>query len=354
MSIITRAWDKLKNNDDSIESKESKSSLDDMDDMARTRFENIIAEETIHNLLSSDAKENIDIPVNENLNEVHGVTNLSHYKSKSLDIDLNSEVDENAMFVKTQVLSINPAKSFSNHIELDLSKLNEAGFITPDHAGTILSNTFRMIKRPLIKNVAGRGATVLDNANLIMVTSSLDGEGKSYSAINLAISLAMEKNKNVLLIDADVNKPSHHKVFGQKMENGLTDLLIGKVKDMSRILYKTNIPSLSLMFAGNHTTHATELLASDAMEDFVREISTRYPDRIVVFDSPPLLLTTESSAMAYHMGQIVLVVEAERTLKHTVKSSLELLSNEIVLLLLNKVRENYEVGYGYYGYGHQS
>lgn len=297
----------------------------------------------------------IDIPLNQELTENHGVINFPNKKTNDLDIDLSGGVDGNALLAESQVMSINPLKSFSNPVDLDLEKLDHEGFINPDNADTLLSNTFRMIKRPLLKNVLGKGATVVDNANLIMVSSSLSEEGKTFSAINLAISMAMEKDKHVLLIDADVNKPSHHQVFGLQMKSGLTDLLMGKVDDMSRILYKTNIPSLTLMFAGNHAAHATELLASEAMDIFVEELSSRYPDRIIIFDSPPLLLTTEASVLASHMGQVVVVVEAEKTLKQHVQKSVSLLSNEIVLLLLNKMRDKNEVAnYGYYGYGHQS
>lgn len=299
----------------------------------------------------------IDIPLDQELTETHGVINFSNKKYNDLDIDIDLAVgsDGNTMLSESQVMSINPFRPFSNPVDLNLKKLEKDGFINPDNADTLLSNTFRMIKRPLLKNVMGKGASVVDNANLIMVTSSLDGEGKSFSAINLAISIAMEKNKHVLLIDADVNKPSHHQIFDLQMKNGLTDLLIGKVGDMSRVLCRTNIPSLSLMFAGNHVAHATELLASESMDNFVEEISSRYPDRIIIFDSPPLLLTTEASVLASHMGQVVVVIEAEKTLKQIVQKSVSLLSNEIVLMLLNKVRDKNEVGnYGYYGYGHQS
>jgi receptor protein-tyrosine kinase len=187
-----------------------------------------------------------------------------------------------------------------------------------------------------------------------MVTSSLSAEGKSYSAINLAMSIAMEKNKRVLLIDADVNKPSHHKIFGVEMKFGLTDYLSGKIDDMSRVMCRTNIPSLSLMFAGSLTAHATELLASEVMDKFLDELANRYPDRIVVFDSPPLLQTTEASVLAQRMGQVILVVEAEKTYRHQVKRSVSLLQNDVVLILLNKMREKGEAGHsGYYGYGHQ-
>ena len=197
----------------------------------------------------------------------------------------------------------------------------------------------------------GKGATVIDNANMIMLTSSVSGEGKTFSAINLAMSIAMEKDKRVLLIDADVNKPSHHEIFGVETEYGLTDLLKGNVDDISKIIYKTNINSLSLMFAGSRTDYATELFASNAMESFVTDLSSRYEDRVIIFDSAPQLLTTEAGVLASHMGQVVVVVEAEETAKNLVNDSLDLLTNKIVLLLLNKVREKNDLGnYGYSDY----
>lgn len=296
----------------------------------------------------------IDIPLDQELSESHGVVNFQVSKSTEVDFDFSKLLNDNTVYPQSDVLAINPLKSFSQQVDLDLDSLMKKGFITPHTSNTLLGNTFRMIKRPLLNNVMGKGATVLDNANLIMLTSSLDGEGKSFSAINLAISMAMEKDKHVLLIDADVNKPSHHEIFGFEAEYGLTDLLLGRVQDMSKVLHRTNIPSLTLMTAGNRTSHATELLASEAMEKFVREISSFYKDRVIIFDSPPLLLPTEASVLASHMGQVVVVVQAEKTLRQDVKRSLSMLSNKIVLLLLNQAREKTQVGnYGYYKYDDQ-
>lgn len=306
-------------------------------------------------LIARPDGEEIDIPLHKNLTELHGVIKNPNEIPNDLDFDLTSNMGSKSLYPESQVLSINPFKTFSKQVDLDLDSLDKQGFINPDNIDTPLSSAFRMIKRPLLNNALGKGASVGKNANLIMVTSSLGGEGKTFSAINLAISIAMEKEKRVLLIDADVNKPSHHEVFGINMEYGLTDLLLGKTNDMSQVLCKANIPSLSLMFAGNYTALATELLASETMADFVKDISSRYPDRIIIFDSPPLLLTTESSVLASHMGQVVLVIEAEKTTRHDVSKSLSLLSNEIVLMLLNKMRQTKEAGnYGYYGYGHHS
>ncbi len=309
----------------------------------------------LRNLRESNGSLEVNIPVNQELLEDHGVVNFSKYKDAEIDFDFSNLSVDDTIFPESEILSINPLRSFSRQADIDLDLLARKGFVTPHTVNTLLGNTFRMIKRPLLNNVLGKGATVLDNANLIMVTSSLDGEGKSYSAINLAISMAMEKDKHVLLVDADVNKPSHHEIFGIESDYGLTDLLLGKVKDMSKVLHKTNIPSLTLMFAGNRTSHATELLASQAMEKFVREISSFYKDRVIIFDSPPLLLPTEASVLASHMGQVVVIVEAEKTHKRDVQKGLNMLSNKIVLLLLNKAREKTLVGnYGYYSYENQT
>lgn len=290
----------------------------------------------------------VDIPVNADLGEKQNQVNLL---DDELDFDFSNLSEDEGLHPESEVLSINPLRSFSHQIQLNLDILAHKGYITPNTVNTLLGNTFRMIKRPLLNNVLGRGATVVDSPNLIMITSSVDGEGKTFSAINLAISMAMEKDKKVLLIDGDINKPSHGEIFGFEAKYGLTDLLIGRVKDMSKVLYRTNIPSLTLMGAGNKTSHATELLASETMGRFAREISSFYQDRIIIFDSPPLLLPTEASVLASHMGQVVVVVHAEKTQKQQVKKSLDMLSNKIVLLLLNQAREKTLIGnYGYYKY----
>ena len=288
----------------------------------------------------------------------HEALDLSAIDVSNIDFDFSKLLNSTgAAAVVDEIQSINPLNVFSHQVELDLDKLNKEGFITPKYANTLLSNSYRMIKRPLINNINGKGATTVDNANLIMVTSSLPGEGKTFSAINLAISIAMEKDKRVLLVDSDINKPSHYKLFGIENRPGLTDFLLNEVNDMGDVLCRTNIPSLSIMSSGKLYEFSTELLASAAMETFIQEISSRYKDRVVIFDSPPLLQTTETSVLAAHMGQVVMVVEAENTQNHMVRKGIDMLSNEIVLLLLNKQRETIKeghYGYGYgYGYGQQ-
>ncbi len=237
--------------------------------------------------------------------------------------------------------------------KIDLEKLKESGMITPDGEKTQLSEEFRIIKRPLLTNAFNRGAAPIKNGNLVMVTSSFPGEGKSFSAINLAMSIAMERDHTVLLVDADVAKPSVPGFLGLESRKGLMDLLLDEDLKFSDVLIKTNVEKLNVLPAGRSHIHATELLASESMGRLLDEISKRYSDRIIIFDSPPLLATTESRVLASRMGQIVMVVEAAKTPQAAVKEALSQIDKcEVVGLLLNKgssVIGDDQFAYGTYG-----
>jgi protein-tyrosine kinase len=246
------------------------------------------------------------------------------------------------------------AKTVSKSVRLDLAALTEAGFVTPNAPRAAIADQYRVIKRPLIANATGKGASVVQHGNRIMVTSAMPGEGKSFTAINLAMSIAMELDYTVLLVDADVSRPSIMKTLGLPPGPGLLDLLTNKQMEMSDTLLRTNIDKLSLLPSGTPHPRATELLASDAMTDLIEEMGHRYPDRIIIFDSPPLLLTTESRVLATHMGQIVVVVQAEKTLQSQVRHALTTIEScPIKLMVLNQVHGGDQDAYGYgYGYGH--
>jgi len=237
-------------------------------------------------------------------------------------------------------------------VELDLMRMHESGLVTAAGGRTALVEDFRIIKRPLIKRAFGARKQGDNPGNLIMITSSLPGEGKTFCAINLAMSIAMELDHTVLLVDADVARPSVLRTLGLPAQRGLMDILLDDNVDMADVMLRTNVNTLSILPAGTSSPRATELLASHMMKNLVNEIANRYPDRIVIFDSPPLLLTSESHVLASNMGQIVLVVESERTTQHAVKESLrqlEGLSN--VNLIYNKSREfpgteTYDYHYG--------
>ena len=242
--------------------------------------------------------------------------------------------------------------AMSRTVHIDLAMLAAKGMVTPDQPRTAIAEEFRVIKRPLLRNATDTGPARITNANLIMVTSAMPGEGKTFSAINLAISMAMELDYTVLLVDADVSRPSVFRQLGLPPERGLMDVLAGDVTDLSDVLLRTNIEKLSILPAGMPHQRATELLASENMNRLLKQIASRYSDRIVVFDSPPLLVTTESRVLATHMGQVVLVVESERTTHSSVKQALATIEScPIKLMMLNKSRHSGPGAYYGYGYG---
>ena len=234
-----------------------------------------------------------------------------------------------------------PAQKFSTRrVELDLNRMRDLGMVTAAGGRTRLLEDFRVIKRPLLQRAFTERVAGEKPGNLIMVTSSLPGEGKTYCAINLAMSIAMELDHTVLLVDADVARPSVLRSLGLPAHRGLMDVLVDDKIDMADVMLRTNVDTLSILPAGTSTPRATELLASSAMSTLVDEIANRYPDRVVIFDSPPLLLTSESRVLASHMGQIVMVVEAQTTTQHAVKEALHQLEGyPNVNLIYNKTRE---------------
>ena len=248
------------------------------------------------------------------------------------------------------------APAHSQRVELDLDALAAANIVTPSAPRSLVADQFRVIKRPLISNAIGKGAATPAHANLIMVTSAVAGEGKSFTSVNLAISIAAELDHTVMLVDADVARPSLPRMLGVAGGPGLLDLLDGSA-DMADVLLKTNIDKLTLLRSGTPHARATEMLASEAMRRLLHDMSTRYPDRIIVFDSPPLLLTTEARALATNMGQIVVVVQAGKTLQANVQRALSTIEAcPLKMMVLNQTRadaqETSELGYGYgYGYG---
>jgi protein-tyrosine kinase len=241
----------------------------------------------------------------------------------------------------------------SRRVDIDLDRVAASGIVTPKAARTATADQFRIVKRPLIDNAMGKGASTLKHANLIMVTSALPGEGKSFTAINLAMSIAAELDNTVMLVDADVARPSLLNMLGLPPSPGLLDLIDGSA-EMSDVLLRTNVEKLSILPSGTPHAKATELLASEAMRQLLDDMAQRYPDRIIIFDSPPLLLTTEARELASHMGQIVVVVQAGRTLQSAVDEALAAIAQcPVRLMLLNQADASTQGGYGYdYGYGY--
>jgi len=244
-----------------------------------------------------------------------------------------------------------PGVSGTRRVEIDLAKLQERGFVAPFGERSRLADEFRAVKRPLLANVRGESAAPILRANCIMITSSIPGEGKTFTAINLALSLAMEVGSHVLLVDADVVRPMVLERLGLDPDKGLLDKLNQPELPLSDLILRTNIENLSVLPAGEPSPRATELLGSEAMRRLIEELLTPQSDRIVIFDAPPLLAAPETRVLASHVGQIVVVVEAQKTRWRTLTEALALLEGcPVVMTMLNKATAGGGSSYGY-GYG---
>jgi len=237
-------------------------------------------------------------------------------------------------------------------IAVDTVALREAGLIPPADEERRLSYQYRKIKRPLIANAIGRGASRMPMGYVIMLASALPGEGKSFTAVNLALSISKEKDLSVLLVDGDVAKPQLTRVLGLDGERGLLDVLRDPRLDVESVIRPTDVPKLSFLPAGVSSTDATELLASKRMEEVAILLGRRDGNRIVLFDTPPLVPTTESPVLAQVAGQIVVVVRAESTPQPVLLDALSLLEeHSSVSLILNQSLHMATSAYYYYGYG---
>lgn len=242
-----------------------------------------------------------------------------------------------------------------NHVPV-LDRLRSANMLVP---GGQLEDKFfdeyRRIKRPLLSNAFGKTAQLVDKGNLILVTSSIPGEGKSYSSANLALSIAQELDHTVLLVDCDVARHGSSCLFGIAEKPGLMELLESESLDAGAVILRTDIPKLCLISAGKQHALVTELLASQRMAEVVSELGTRYHDRIIIFDGPPLLSTPQSQVMTGLVGQIVFVIEVGNTPQAVVQEALSLIPKDHAAgLLLNKnqgilSKSGYHGTYGYYG-----
>lgn len=240
-----------------------------------------------------------------------------------------------------------------NTVTLDLRRLEQLNFVSLSSERRLINEEYRVIKRKLINNAFGALGETLKHGNLILVSSSRPGEGKTFSAINLALSIALEQDKTVLLVDSDVLRPNVSKTLNIHHDIGLTDYLLSSDIKVSDIILSTNVDRLKIITAGRPHHLSTELLASERMLMLVNEFASRYPDRIVIFDAPPLLGVNETAVMASMCGQAVVVVEENSTKLSEIEQAVALLPKDLAVgFLINKAHRNQGKGYGYgYYYG---
>jgi len=225
---------------------------------------------------------------------------------------------------------------------IDRQRLRDAGMLLPGGPITSLAEEFRMVKRQLLLTAravaAGDDAKAADRARMILVCSAQPDEGKTFCAINLALSMAAEKDMEILLVDADFAKPDVLARLGLPAGPGLLDALSGAVANVEACILETDVPQLTVLPAGTRTNSDTELLASDRARAILDGLAAANPRRIVIFDSPPALAASPASVLALHVGQVMLVVRADSTSESDLREAVQLLDGcEHIQLVLNSV-----------------
>lgn len=224
-------------------------------------------------------------------------------------------------------------------VTLDLQRLRVKHVINPKGPRTQTAEEFRRIKRPLLWKALGQRDNSIKNGNVIMVTSAKPREGKTLTSVNLALSIAVESDVTVLLVDADATNPSIPSLLDVELGRGLLDVIADNDLELSDVLVRTNLPNFRILPAGNPHPLSTELLASDKMVCLIQKMATRYRDRIIILDGPPILTSSEAGVLAEHVGQIVFVIAAEETSKAVVDAALDAIGHcEHIGLVLNKTR----------------
>jgi exopolysaccharide/PEP-CTERM locus tyrosine autokinase len=221
---------------------------------------------------------------------------------------------------------------------VDIDVLAAQGLIVPGGPVTSLAEEFRMVKRQLLLTARAVAGADADRSRMILVCSANPNEGKTFCAINLALSMAAEKDVEILLVDADFGKPDVLDRLGIAPGLGLLDALTGAIAHVEDCIVDTDIPQLSVLPAGTRSHSDTELLASDRARAILDGLAAANQRRIVIFDSPPALAASPASVLAMHAGQVLLVVRADSTSESDLREATAMLDGcEHIQLLLNAV-----------------
>ena len=241
----------------------------------------------------------------------------------------------------------------ATQLTLDVGRLRAAGYLPEESKDRQFANHYRQIKRPLIAKASSEHPVGVLDSRVIMVTSALPGDGKTFTSVNLALSMARERDSSVLLVDADSPKPRVSEIFGLREQAGLLDALEDDTIEIDSLIVPTNVRGFSLLPAGRPVEGASELFSSDRMRQLLMSLVSNDPRRIVLLDSPPLLITSEGRALIKCAGQVLLVVHAGQTPQHAVRDAIALIDEKQAGgLVLNQgqagLTESY-YGYGAYG-----
>lgn len=236
-------------------------------------------------------------------------------------------------------------------VVFDRGRLASFGIQLPSSERSRTVEEFRLVKRNLMAAWSAAAAGDQRPSRLIMVTSARPGEGKTFTALNLALAFATERDVKALLVDVDTQHSTLGTMLDLQGKNGIVDLLSADL-DLSDVLVRTNIPNLLVLPPGKGGPHVPELFSSNQMVSLMNELTQRFPDRFIILDTPPCMASSDAAALAPLVGQIVFVVEAHRTQQDEIEAGLSMLSScPRISLLLNK-SELASVHFGSYGYGY--
>jgi protein-tyrosine kinase len=224
--------------------------------------------------------------------------------------------------------------------EVDAEQIEENRIVMLSEKSSYISEQYRMLRTQILQKTEGQGD------NCLMVTSAVDGEGKSTTAINLAVAIAKEVHNTVLLVDADLRRPSIHRYLGLAPEKGLSHYLLDSIP-LEDLLIRTGVEKLTFLPAGNPLSNSTEILRSAKMQELIQEVKERYKNRYVIFDTTPLLPTADPSVLSQFMDGIIFVVQAEKTSRKDVTEALSLLEGRNVLGMVMNNFSSPEKSYKY-------
>jgi exopolysaccharide/PEP-CTERM locus tyrosine autokinase len=241
------------------------------------------------------------------------------------------------------------ATKAANRLAIDVNAMRAGGYLPEASKDRQFADEYRRIKRPLIEKALS-GDDAGGEPRIIIVTSAVPGDGKTFTSINLAFSMALERDISILLVDSDVAKHHITDIFGLRQRKGLLDALTDESLDPEALVVPTSSRGFSILPAGTHVEGTAELVSSNRMRQIATSLCARNPRRILLLDSPPLLITNEGRALVKLAGQVVLVVRAGETPRHAVQAAIDMIDEKQAGgVILNQLKVGFTEGY--YGYG---
>jgi exopolysaccharide/PEP-CTERM locus tyrosine autokinase len=241
-------------------------------------------------------------------------------------------------------------------VHVDEGRLRDEGRLASVEMTRQIEEEMRRIKWPVLNAIEGREGSQAARNNVVLVTSAVPGEGKTFTSLNLALSIVRDRESRVVLVDGDVARPGLTPALGLEGRPGLNDVLDDTNLDVSSVTYQTDVPGLFFVPSGRWHQQSPEFFSGSHMAKLIDELSRRVGNGVIIFDSPPLLATNDAQALTRYAGQVLLVVRSDDTEQQAVLDALALVDKSaLVHAVLNRVSPSMisrYYGQFYYGYGY--